>query len=302
VGFSDVSRLQRWLADAQALGFATTFFWHEHYALCPSPHLLNQRDQYCDLPDAETCAGCLRANPHLVTPRNAVQRIEVWRSAWHDVLVQAKRCIVFSNDSAAIIARAFDSQGVSVNEEGTTEASGTLVLSDIGGMLIHTEITPHDMGYFPEEPVALSGGPIVIGIFGHIATHKGAEVVHALGQAICARQSTARIALFGSIDTPLPKGSGRVYGPYTPNDLPRLVEAAGVNVVLFPSIWPETFSYVCHEAMRMALPLVCFDLGAQAEAVRTYPRGTVLPLCSGVDVLAEIEAFINQHDEWFSAS
>ena len=41
-----------------------------------------------------------------------------------------------------------------------------------------------------------------------------------------------------------------------------------MEAALFPSIWPESFSYVVQEIMLMGLPFVCFDLGAPAERVR----------------------------------
>ena len=64
-------------------------------------------------------------------------------------------------------------------------------------------------------------------------------------------------------------------GPYHQEDLPDLVEKTGVNIVLFPSTFPETFSYVMHEIMQMELPVVAFDRGAQGESARTYRFGII---------------------------
>ena len=67
-----------------------------------------------------------------------------------------------------------------------------------------------------------------------------------------------------------------VTGRYMRSELPDLVEHYGVDMVWFPSIWPETFSYVTEEVMDMGLPIACFDIGAPAERVRGYAGGLVL--------------------------
>jgi glycosyltransferase involved in cell wall biosynthesis len=45
---------------------------------------------------------------------------------------------------------------------------------------------------------------------------------------------------------------------------------------LFPSIGPETFSYVCEELMQLEVPLAVYDIGAPPERVARYRRGLIL--------------------------
>jgi glycosyltransferase involved in cell wall biosynthesis len=66
------------------------------------------------------------------------------------------------------------------------------------------------------------------------------------------------------------------------------VDASGANVFLFASIWPETFSYVAHELCSMGLPVVCFDMGAQADLIHFYRKGTVIKLAKSRDLLEEL--------------
>ncbi len=60
----------------------------------------------------------------------------------------------------------------------------------------------------------------------------------------------------------------------------------GITDWLIPSIWPETFSFATHEALDTGLPVWCFDLGAQSEAVRaslaTGGQGGVVALDAGM--------------------
>ena len=60
----------------------------------------------------------------------------------------------------------------------------------------------------------------------------------------------------------------------------------------FPSIWPETFSYVVSEMTALALPIVAFDLGAPAERLRSNPAAR---LVERVDAAAALEALLELH-------
>ena len=70
-----------------------------------------------------------------------------------------------------------------------------------------------------------------------------------------------------------------------------LVEENEINMILIPSIWPETFSYVCHEVMALELPVACFDVGAQAEVVDKYRKGRILKSKEASCVLRELSEF-----------
>ncbi len=76
--------------------------------------------------------------------------------------------------------------------------------------------------------------------------------------------------------------------------MPDLVEAHGINMFLFPSIWPETFSYVVAEMTALELPVVAFDLGAPAERLRGYGLAR---LCGEVGVESALETMLAFHRE-----
>jgi O-antigen biosynthesis protein len=94
------------------------------------------------------------------------------------------------------------------------------------------------------------------------------------------------LVLLGNIDPSFNLAPpAKVHGDYEPAQIPALVARYGIGCWLIPSIWPETFSYTTHEALATGLPVICFDLGAQAEAVRRAEAqgapGAVLPLPNG---------------------
>jgi glycosyltransferase involved in cell wall biosynthesis len=67
-----------------------------------------------------------------------------------------------------------------------------------------------------------------------------------------------------------------VHGSYQLEELGAIIEKHGIESWLIPSIWPETFSYATNEAIATGLPVFCFNLGAQADAVRKAANGVLL--------------------------
>ena len=80
--------------------------------------------------------------------------------------------------------------------------------------------------------------------------------------------------------------TGPALGSDEREDLPDLIEAHAINMFLFPSIWPETFSYVVAGLTALKLPVVAFDLGAPAERLRSYGLAR---LCGEVGVESALE-------------
>ena len=100
--------------------------------------------------------------------------------------------------------------------------------------------------------------------------------------------------VLGTLDIPFSSSRLTVTGEYKREELPDLIEAHGINMFLFPSIWPETFSYVVAEMTALRLPIVAFDLGAPAERLRSYPLAR---LCSEVGVDSALETTLAFHRE-----
>jgi glycosyltransferase involved in cell wall biosynthesis len=62
-----------------------------------------------------------------------------------------------------------------------------------------------------------------------------------------------------------------------------------VNAFWFPSVCPETFSFVVHEMKAMGLPVLAYDVGAQADTLVDEDRHRVVSLdTSPEDILATL--------------
>ncbi len=270
-----VNELMSWRSPRKVLGAAMELktAWgaqleiaiHDFFPVCPTVHLLDWNGDYCRLPSESACRRCLPKNKHSFGKRTDIDQ---WRNSWRILLASADKVSCFSRSS-------FESMST--------------VYPEISGK---SEIKPHEPlinfppGAYHAPP---QQDPLTIGVVGLITRHKGSQIVHNLARLLSTRCPEARIVVVGKL---VPECNGknvRVTGPYRREDLPGLLNQHKVNVVLFPSIIPETFSYVTQEIISLECPIVCFDLGGQAEQVRRYELGRIASAMTAESALQAIE-------------
>lgn len=241
---------------------------HDYYLLCPSHFLLDDAGRFCNLPDLRRCANCLPNNREGFVSFYPARDVVLWRQRWRNLIDAADEVLFFSNSSRQLFLRAYPE---------TVD--------------VKTKVRPHSMAYFPSRKLKVNmAAPLHVGVVGHIGRHKGAKVISGLARAISETRSEIRITIFGSIDEPVDKKIVRVTGSYEVSELPVLIENSGANLIFIPSLVSETFSFVTHEIIKLELLAVCFDLGAQAEAINSYPRGRVIPMLEGEALLNALSA------------
>ncbi|MCJ2087289.1 glycosyl transferase, partial [Methylobacterium sp. E-005] len=144
-----------------------------------------------------------------------------------------------------------------------------------------------------------------VAVLGGISMPEGGLVLQALALDARARDLPLRFTIAGFCDPALEGGLERAgvtqTGRYSADDptLDREAEAAfqiaeagrhweddeildlvthvAADLILLPSIWPETYSDALTLALRTGLPVAAFDLGAPADRLRTEPDGHRLP-------------------------
>ncbi len=240
------------LAFKQAHRVSLHIMIHDYYFICPSPFLIDHQGRFCGIPEAGVCARCLQNNAQLFAPLYRGASTEAWRAMWRSVLLESDEITIFSDSSRHLLRRAFPQ----------VEAG-------------KIRVAPHALPPMRRVRVRNTQS-LCLGVIGQIGYHKGAAVVRDLAREIVRRGADARIVVIGALETEADRSVVRQTGSYQKDQLPALLEQEGVNVVLFPSVCPETFSYVVHEVIAMDLPLAAFDIGAQGDAVRRYAKGYVL--------------------------
>lgn len=213
---------------------------HDYLPVSPSYTLLDADGCHSGLPDPKAPD---RAHRH-VRADGRIVTLADWQAKWASLIEAAATVTVFSRDSRLVFLGAFP------------------------GASKKTQLVPHRPLGFVGTARLRPGNRPVIGVLGSIGVQKGAAVVSALGRQLAAT-NRAGLVLIGTLDPvfTLP-ASATLHGAYRREEIASLASRYGIDRWLIPSIWPETFSYTTHEALATGLPVWCFDLGAQAEAVR----------------------------------
>lgn len=220
---------------------------HDYFCVCPSYTLLNDNNQFCSF-------GCAHGNSHFCSrlfSQNPGFSIDEWRGSWRGVLEIAQKITCFSTASQKII-------------------NG--IYPDLAAKTI---LRPHAPLHVWNRPYRLPVKEnMAIGIIGNMSAPKGLEIVKELAWML---EDSETMVVIGHSPRFRAPGNTIFHGKYRQEQLPELLEKYGITVALVPSVWPETFNYVTQECMMLGLPLVSFNIGAQAERVAAWEHGMIAP-------------------------
>lgn len=269
VSFPKAEAVQRLLlALKQRFEVPMVVAMHEYFLVCPSAFLLDRKGQFCGVPALEHCQRCLPSHSDGFASLTGERSIERWRQMWGEVLLAADEVRCFSESTRRLLARAYPFM------------AGRMTLR------------PHAVD--PLRPVRLARNPqatLRVAVIGMISPHKGAQVVVDLAKAIVDSGANIHLVVMGNLDAADVPEVVEQTGPYERHNLPDLLEQQRIDMALLPSICPETFSFVAHEIVAMQVPLLCLNLGAQADLTRSIRAGWVAMRQDGPGLLAELLAF-----------
>ena len=256
--------------------FKLTYLLHDYYSICPSFRLVNDEGRYCQASiDLKTCKNCLSKQStqycDFVRPN---ENITIWRETWERLLNNSDQIVSFSAASQKILTKVYP----------------CLKLNAV-------VVRPHNYPQHYLRPIKNynNSSVINIGIIGGINYAKGGDIANRLFNLINRKDlRSISLSIIGESGVDL-DANFLITGRYSRDNLVSTVEALGINLFLMPSIWPETYSYVADEMIAMDLPVVCFNLGAQAEKIAIYKKGLVLDL----DITSsELLDKIQKHFQW----
>lgn len=121
---------------------------------------------------------------------------------------------------------------------------------------------------------ASSERPLRVLVMGAISREKGADVLEAVAEAL--RSASIEFHLLGYAYRAL-SSAVTTHGPYENAQAYALIEEIDPDVVWYPALWPETYSYTLSLALHQGLPVVVPDIGAFVERVQNRPLSAVLP-------------------------
>jgi glycosyltransferase involved in cell wall biosynthesis len=227
---------------------------HDFYFACPRIILQQPDGKQCAGPQAgaeciRTCfAGCNRSTARTLE----------WRSLYFRRLLTLPQYVLCPSSYVADYFRKWR-----INAERIVVAPNGIVLPTA-----------------PPAETARSGGSLRLAYMGSIIRHKGLHVViAALAQA---KVGGVEFHVNGPAEPHYAQELRRqaenvpglqlhFHGPYRPEDLgERLV---GIDCVVAPSQWAETFLLVARESMGFGIPVVVSRLGALREAIQENVNG-----------------------------
>jgi O-antigen biosynthesis protein len=270
------------LAGVPDAGVPYGYTVHDLNFACPTITFLEAGRLYCGAQtDVRRCAPCLAAQPEF-----AGINIQTWRSR-HAALIQRAAFLVAPSQWAAqTFARYFPARRPTVITHGHVAALPATAGARTAVML-------------PDDDVP------TVAVLGAIGPDKGARRLERLVELARRDQAHVRFVLIGYLDVqhgPWQSDDARftVHGRYAPGDLADLLAHYRVDLVLYPSAGPETFSYTLSEAWSAGRPVLVPPIGALAERVHGTGAGFVMTDDEWRDeaaMLARIVTLVGQRRE-----
>ena len=151
-------------------------------------------------------------------------------------------------------------------------------------------VNPHSLDYITCKKLEKIPSGFTIGIFGLIyGPDKGCEVLHSFLEF--SKNKDYQIYINGDLNTACKVTASNIHymGRYQVSRLDQIIMEQGISTVFFPSICPETFSYTVSELIHVGIPLVSFNLGAQAEKIQEYKYGEIIKDYSNEAILEALQ-------------
>lgn len=230
-------------------GVPIVWSFHDHYTICPTIHLIDNRGRFCEghcNDDVEDCP--LGRSWFPAQPRLKHNFLPLWRREMARCIEQVDVFVTTSEATKAIHERHFPrlrEKSFEVIEHG------------------------RETGFMP--PVQpKNDGVLRVVAFGAFNYHKGLTLLEELAAELEGR--AIEIHLAGNTSRPV---SDLIvhHGPYERDALHRLLAEIGPDLALIPSIMSETYCHTLTEAWAMGLPVVATDRGALRERIVRWGGG-----------------------------
>jgi glycosyltransferase involved in cell wall biosynthesis len=249
-------------------GVGTVMTLHDYWMLCPRGQMWHREGRVCARVEPSTCANCLRPNfGGFVPPGAAGDAVLADHHRYaREVLLDVDRLVV---PSAAAIPP-FVTAGIPI-ERVAVVPNGV----DVARLRALS-------------PAARTAGErIRFGYLGTLIPSKGLDVLVRAWQGLPA--GTSELHAFGNV-VPYhgdfgfltralaglrPQDRFTYHGPYTTDDLPRILST--IDVLVAPALWAEAFGLTVREALAAGRGVLVSKIGGLADAIEDGVAGRVLP-------------------------
>ena len=238
---------------------------HDLFLACPNFSLLYMKSDPCGIPeDLSVCARCLADVTESPMPGSppmldgSLEYLDEFRTTVANRLGTVDRWVFPSQSAADYFLRVYtpDPNRVEIIEHGSVIRLGRRPKT-------------------PDERL-LRDEPLRVAFVGLGWAKKGLDAVNELAEAF--RGTSVEIHHFGPLKQPA-SPELHAHGAYDNELLPELLHRAGIQVVLLPGPYAETFGIVMSEALAAGIPVIGASYGALGERIRAFGCGwTIDPM------------------------
>lgn len=218
------------------------------YLACPHHWLLYLNVAGCGIPaDLSYCEQCLPATTGLT-----LEHQQAFRSRVHDRKDVVDHWVFASQSAADYLRRVYDLDDERVH------------------LIEHGAIITAPPPPRPVDEALVLHEPLRLAFVGIGWPKKGLHLVNQL--ADWTASTSIEVHHFGRLRA---EASPALicHGPYDNDLLPDLLDLAGIQVVLLPGPYAETFGHVMTEALVASRPVIAAGYGALAERIRRHGAG-----------------------------
>lgn len=238
------------------LGVDYDFTAHDFYSYCTHISITGSDNRYAGELAPGQCRCCSPQDPAPVGGGTVAE----WRHR-NRLFLTAARCVFTPSNDTTKRIQAF--------------APGARVRT-----LPHTDMAQPDMAPVPMPSAISPDAPLKIAVLGALSAIKGADVLDAAATYAARTGAPVEFHLLGygyrHLQTQ-PRARLTVHGAYQEEDLPGLLAWLQPDIIWFPALWPETYSYTLSASLKAGLPVVVPDIGAFAERVAGRSWSWVCP-------------------------
>ena len=226
-----------------------SFVVHDYFALCPSYNLLNEKNRFCNIPDLETCANCLKAN-NAVNNKDKQISIQRWREINSKLVSNVSSIKVLSETSEALLRRGLELSNPTFHQIDPYSRLAALGASQkriIGDTELHH-----------------GAARVRILTLGNLNVSKGLLIVKHLADYAFNNSLPFDFYHLGS-SYRHSNINIKYMGQYERLELRDKLASINPDLVLIPSIWPETYCFTAEEAWQLGYNVATSNLGALGE-------------------------------------
>ena len=151
-----------------------------------------------------------------------------------------------------------------------------------------------DAPYPAVAPAISDGDKLRVAVLGMLSREKGADRLDECAIAVRKNGYPIEFVLFGQAYRRL-DSSIVTLGRYEEDELAQLLVAQSIDLVWFPALCAEVYSYTLSHGLRLGLPVLAPDIGAFSERLRGRPLSFTFNYRASVsEILEQLETIRQQ--------